>query len=176
MLLVTHSVPTVRQSPLAAATAHAGGHLHVQAETFLVETNSRVELFDLTDRIVAIVNRLGLREGLLNLAPLHTTCALFVNEYQSALAQDIARFMERAVDRDADWRHNDPAYSDCDRQNADAHLRAMLLGHGLTVQISGGELALGQWQRLLLAEFDGPRARLIRLQAWGLANPTPLSI
>ena len=45
--------------------------------------------------------------------------------------------------------HNDPDHSDCDRQNADSHLRAMLLGHSLTMQISGGELVLGQWQRIL---------------------------
>ena len=41
--------------------------------------------------------------------------------------------------------------------NADSHLRALLLGHSLTLQISGGEVVLGQWQRLLMAELDGPR-------------------
>ena len=45
--------------------------------------------------------------------------------------------------------HNDPEHSDCDRNNADAHLRAMLLGHSMTLQVTGGELVLGQWQRVL---------------------------
>jgi secondary thiamine-phosphate synthase enzyme len=72
------------------------------------------------------------------------------------------------VQREADWRHNDPAHSDCDRMNADSHLRAMLLGHTLTVQVSGGELVLGQWQRLLLAELDGPRTRTLRVTAMGI--------
>ena len=40
----------------------------------------------------------------------------------------------------------------------------MLLGHSLTLQISGGELVLGQWQRVLVAELDGPRARTMRVQ------------
>jgi thiamine phosphate synthase YjbQ (UPF0047 family) len=53
--------------------------------------------------------------------------------------------------------------------NADSHLRAMLLGHSLTLQISGGELVLGQWQRILAAELDGPRARTLRIQAFGVA-------
>ena len=44
------------------------------------------------------------------------------------------------------------------------HLRAMLLGHNLTLQISGGEVVLGQWQRILMVELDGPRTRAIRLQ------------
>ena len=67
------------------------------------------------------------------------------------------------VDRDAEWMHNDPEHSDCDRMNADAHLRAMLLGHSLTLQVSAGEVVLGQWQRVLVAELDGPQiARRVR--------------
>ena len=50
---------------------------------------------------------------------------------------------------------------------ADAHLRALLLGHSVTLQVSGGELVLGQWQRVLMAELDGPRARSLRLKILG---------
>jgi len=59
-------------------------------------------------------------------------------------------------------------HSDCDRQNADSHLRAMFLGHGLSLQISGGELVLGQWQRVLMAELDGPRTRSLRITVMGI--------
>jgi len=55
--------------------------------------------------------------------------------------------------------------------NADAHLRAMLLGHSLSLQVSGGEIVLGQWQRILLAELDGPRSRTLRLQMMGIDRP-----
>jgi secondary thiamine-phosphate synthase enzyme len=54
--------------------------------------------------------------------------------------------------------------------NADSHLRAMLLGHSLTLQVTGGEVVLGQWQRVLAAEMDGPRARTIRVQLMGTAQ------
>ena len=101
---------------------------------------------------------------------MHTTCAVLINEFQTALLADIKRLLEGVVARDAQWMHNDPDYSDCDRMNADSHLRAMLLGHSLTLQISGGELVLGQWQRILAAELDGPRARTLRIQAFGLAS------
>ena len=100
---------------------------------------------------------------------MHTTCAVFMNESQKALHADIKRLLEAMVDRDADWKHNDPDHSDCDRFNADAHLRAMLLGHSLTLQISGGELVLGQWQRVLVAELDGPRSRTLRVQVLGIS-------
>jgi len=93
---------------------------------------------------------------------------VLINESQSALMADIKRFLEQVVDRDADWLHNDPAHSDCDRFNADAHLRALLLGPAITLQIAGGDLVLGQWQRVLLAELDGPRARSLRVQVMGL--------
>ena len=57
----------------------------------------------------------------------------------------------------------------CDRMNADSHLRALLLGHSLTLQVSGGEVVLGQWQRILMAELDGPRARSLRVQIFGIS-------
>jgi secondary thiamine-phosphate synthase enzyme len=100
---------------------------------------------------------------------MHTTCALFINEFQTALLSDIKRFLEHVVARDAEYLHNDPNYSDCDRMNADSHLRALLLGHSLTLQVSGGEVVLGQWQRILMAELDGPRARSLRIQIFGVS-------
>jgi secondary thiamine-phosphate synthase enzyme len=118
---------------------------------------------------MAIVRQAGIAEGLVNLFSTHTTCTLFINEFQSALTADIKTFLEQIVARDANWRHNDPRHSDCDRMNADAHLRSLLLPHGLSLQVSGGEIVLGQWQRVLLAEFDGPRRRTLRVQIMGTA-------
>jgi secondary thiamine-phosphate synthase enzyme len=163
------STATVRETPLRDATTAASGGLLVHGETFTVETHERVEVIDLTDRVMALVGQRGVREGFVNLWSMHTTCALFINEFQVALLADIREFLERTVARDAAYRHNDPEHSDCDRLNADSHLRAMLLGHSLTLQVSGGEVVLGQWQRILAAELDGPRARSLRVQVIGLA-------
>jgi secondary thiamine-phosphate synthase enzyme len=124
---------------------------------------------DLTDRVMAHVRTVPVREGVASVWSLHTTCALFINEAQVALEADIRQFLEEFAGRDRYYRHNDPQHSDCSRANADSHLRAMLLSHSLTLQISGGELVLGQWQRVLLAELDGPRTRSLRLQVMGIA-------
>jgi secondary thiamine-phosphate synthase enzyme len=148
-------------------TSAAGG-LTIQAETLTVQTEQRVELVDLTDRVMAYARATGIREGLANLWSMHTTCAVLINEAQRALHADIQSFLEQVVARDAEWLHNDPEHSDCDRFNADAHLRAMLLGHSLALQVTGGEVVLGQWQRILIAELDGPRARTVRLQVMGI--------
>jgi secondary thiamine-phosphate synthase enzyme len=141
----------------------------VRGEVLTVQTQERVELTDVTDRVVSVVSEANVREGIVSLWSMHTTFAVFMNESQKALHADIKRLLETMVDRDADWMHNDPVHSDCDRLNADAHLRAMLLGHSLTLQISGGALVLGQWQRVLVAELDGPRSRTLRVQVMGIA-------
>lgn len=164
------STVTIRQTPVPAASA-TGGSLVVRAQNVTVQTNERVELVDITDRLTAFVADAGVAEGVLSVWSLHTTCAVFINESQSALHADIKRALEQIIDRHGDWMHNDPAHSDCDRVNADAHLRAMLLGHSLTLQVSAGEVVLGQWQRVLAAELDGPRARTIRLQIMGISGP-----
>jgi secondary thiamine-phosphate synthase enzyme len=162
------STITARQTPAASGTATTGG-LVIHAHTFTVPTADRVQLVDITDRVSAVVHASGVREGLASLWSLHTTCAVFINENQSALHADIRQFLEQTVLRHGKWMHNDPEHSDCDRNNADAHLRAMLLGHGMTLQVSGGELVLGQWQRILTAELDGPRERSFRVQVQGIA-------
>ena len=133
-----------------------------------VETTGRIDLTDVTDRLMAAARDSGIRDGIVSLWSMHTTLAVFINESQQALHADIVRLLETMVPRDADWKHNDPEHSDCDRLNADAHLRAMLLGHSLTLQVAGGEVVLGQWQRVLAAELDGPRARTLRLQIMGI--------
>jgi secondary thiamine-phosphate synthase enzyme len=161
------SSETLRETPLRAASV--SGPLIVHAESLLVQTDKRIELVDVTDVVMERIRQSGVREGMASLWSMHTTCALFINEAQKALHADIMRVLEQVVDRDAEWMHNDPRHSDCDRMNADSHLRAMLLGHSVTLQISGGEPVLGQWQRVIAAELDGPRARSIRVQVMGVA-------
>jgi secondary thiamine-phosphate synthase enzyme len=163
------STVTVREKPVDSVASANAGSLTIHGETFVVQTDQRVEVIDLTNRVMEVVRQFDIREGLVSIWSMHTTCTLFINEYQVALLADIKRFLERMVARDAEYLHNDPNHSDCDRMNADSHLRAMLLGHNLTLQISGGEVVLGQWQRVLMAELDGPRARSLRVQIFGIS-------
>ena len=164
------STVTVRESPVPELSTASSGGLIIHGETMVISTDQRVEVVDLTDRLMAFVRKLDLHEGMVSLWSLHTTCTLFINEFQSALTSDIKRFLEQMVDRDGEWKHNDPDHSDCDRMHAASHIRALLLGHSLTLQVSDGELVLGQWQRVLMGELDGPRARTLRLQVWGIAE------
>lgn len=142
-------------------------HRFVRSYRLAVSTRARLELLNLTGRLAAVVRASGVRDGLAVLSSLHTTTALFLNEWQPALLTDIQRFLEQLVPRDRHYRHNDPRFSDCERSNADAHLRALLLGHQLVLPIQAGTLALGPFQAVILAELDGPRQRNLQLQILG---------
>src|SRR5947207_9251794 len=149
------STVTARETPVEHIASATAGGLTIHGETFVVQTDQRVEVVDLTNRVMEFVRRFNVREGFVSLWSMHTTCTLFINEFQVALLSDIKRFLETMVARDAAYMHNDPQHSDCDRMNADSHLRAMLLGHNLTLQINGGLIVLGQWQRMLIAQHGG---------------------
>src|SRR3977135_2200507 len=163
------STVTVREKPVEDVASAKVGGLTIHGETFFIQTDQRIELVDLTNRIMEFARRFNIREGLVSLWSMHTTCSLFINEFQTALLTDITRFLDQMRARDAEWMHNNPTHTDCDRMNADSHLRALLLGHNLTLQVSGGEVVLGQWQRILMAELDGPRARSLRIQIFGIS-------
>lgn len=164
-----NSTATVRKTPVSDVSAATPGGFLIHGETMSVATGRHIELVDITDRVMDLVHRLQVREGMVSVWSMHTTCAILINESQKALLADMERFLEEMVARDEEWLHNDPAHSDCSRQNADSHLRAMLLGHSLAIQVSGGEPVLGHWQRILVAELDGPRERALRVQVWGIA-------
>ena len=131
-------------------------------------TNDRLQLLNITDRINEIVRKSGVRDGIVHLQSLHTTSSVFINEWQDALLHDVRGFFEQLVDRNEYYRHNDPEYSDCERRNADAHLRGMIMGQTLCLQVRNASVLLGTWQSIIFAEFDGPRSRSLAVQVSGV--------
>jgi secondary thiamine-phosphate synthase enzyme len=139
----------------------------VVAHVLNFTTRHRFELINLTQQVEELVGKTGIRAGLALLQSLHSTAALFVNEWQEALLEDFRTLLEQAVRANAPWRHNDPRYSDCDRSNAASHLRALLLGSSAVLAVRRGQLVRGTWQSIILAELDGPRTRSVSLQILG---------
>jgi len=144
------------------------GTYRVVNTTIKVCTEEREELYNLSKTVRDFVKSSGIRAGLVNVASLHTTSAIFINEWQEALVHDVKAYLSSLINKDDYYRHNDPAWSDCDRHNADSHLRSLMLGMNLTLQITDGDVVLGEWQSVIMAELDGPRERTIRLQAMGV--------
>ncbi len=135
--------------------------------SFRLETDARIKISDITKLVREAIQHSPVSTGIALVNTLHTTCALFINEYQAALIDDLRTLCERLVPDRGGYRHDDPRYSDCERGNASAHLRAALLGRSIAVGVADGELALGRFQSIIFAEFDGPRRRDIAVLVIG---------
>ncbi|MCU4740296.1 secondary thiamine-phosphate synthase enzyme YjbQ [Natronoglomus mannanivorans] len=120
---------------------------------FDVATDDRLTTVDVTDRIGAAIPE-DCREGVCTVFVQHTTAALVVQENEPRLRGDLESFLSGLV---PDEGH---AHDELDG-NADAHLRATLLGPSVTVPVEDGALALGRWQSIFLVECDGPRTRRV---------------
>ena len=142
--------------------------LKVVRKTVTLLSESRTQLLDITKQVRDVVLSADVKEGMVLINSLHTTCALFVNEFQGALVEDLTNLLNRLVKERNGYRHDDPRYSDCERGNAHAHLRAALLGRSIAVGINGGEMSLGRFQSVIFAELYGPRERSIDLQIMGV--------
>ena len=141
--------------------------MKVFSTTFTLSTEERTEISDITKQVREALQQFPVSEGIALVNTLHTTCALFINEFQAALIDDLKGLVERLVPERGGYRHDDPRYSDCERGNAHSHLRAALLGRNITVGVSNGELMLGRFQSIIFAELDGPRKREITIQVIG---------
>jgi len=141
--------------------------MKVFSTVFTLPTEERTEVSDITKLIREAVEQFPVANGMVLINTLHTTCALFINEFQSALIDDLKTLIERLVPERSGYRHDDPRFSDCERGNAHAHLRAALLGRNIAIGLVNGELSLGRFQSVIFAELDGPRKREITVQVMG---------
>lgn len=119
-----------------------------------VRSHEREQLLDITRAVAAEVDASGVTDGVLYLWSLHTTCAITVNEGADPdVARDIVTALRRLVPHEGDYRHAEG--------NSDSHLKTLMTGPGQTLLIEDGALVLGTWQKVFLAEWDGPRTRRI---------------
>jgi secondary thiamine-phosphate synthase enzyme len=132
-----------------------------------VTTEQRTQLTDVTGLVTDAIRAFPVNTGMVLINTLHTTCALMVNEFQAAIVADLKTLIHSLVPDEGAYCHNDARYSDCERGNAQAHLRAALLGRSIALPIQDGELVLGRFQSVILAEFDGPRRREMSVQVIG---------
>lgn len=164
------SLPKLEEAVVNEGTAHAALSVGFKITHKVLDwiTADRMELLNITDRINEVVRRSGIREGIVHLQSLHTTTGVFLSEWQDALIDDVRTFLDQAIRRDSYYKHNDPDHSDCERRNADSHLRGMMMGQTLSLQVRNAKVLLGTWQSIVLAEFDGPRSRSVAVQVSGV--------
>ncbi len=129
-------------------------------KTFTIPSSSRQQVLDITEEVQSAVEESGICSGICLVSVPHATCALYLNENEDGLTHDVLTLVNGVSARDS-WYH--------DRldQNASAHLGAILLGNSVTIPLEGSHVLLGTWQRILLAELDGPRHRRVNVTITG---------
>lgn len=127
------------------------------ARTLSIRTSRRTELKDVTAEIEAVVSESACLDGTCHLYVPHTTAGVVINEGDDpAVARDIEATLDRLIPHRAGYEHAEG--------NSDSHIKTALVGSSETVWIENGRLALGRWQAIFLAEFDGPRTRELRVK------------
>ncbi|HEY4009060.1 MAG TPA: secondary thiamine-phosphate synthase enzyme YjbQ [Acidobacteriaceae bacterium] len=139
--------------------------MKVHTEYLTFTTRARYEMVHITPQVDAIVRKSGVDDGLCFVSPMHITAAIYVNDNESGLIEDIGRWLEQLAPRNPNYRHHQTG-----EDNADAHLKALLLHHETTLPITRGRLDLGTWQRIFYAEFDGQRAKRVIVKVLGKAK------
>jgi secondary thiamine-phosphate synthase enzyme len=116
-------------------------------------TTAHKQCVEITDRVRDVVRESGVDHGLCHVAVLHATAAIVVNENDDPnIGVDLLTALDRAIPDHAGWLH------DRVDDNAQAHIKAAILGPSETIPIRDGDLLLGTWQGVILVELDGPRA------------------
>jgi secondary thiamine-phosphate synthase enzyme len=123
-----------------------------------IQTTARTELIDITDRVRATVKDSGIKDGICVISTRHTTSSIIVNENERGLRGDILEMLESLVPGNKSYAHNSID------NNADAHLRAVMLGMSETIPIEDGHLVIGTWQSIFFVELDGPRNRSVNVK------------
>lgn len=127
-------------------------------QSIQVKTSRRTQLVDITQDVQRIVSALGIRAGTCFLYLPHTTAGIIINEHADPdVASDAEGTLDRLVPMAGPYRHTEG--------NSDSHVKTMLAGGTQFVFVEEGKLALGRWQGIFLAEFDGPRERRVYVKA-----------
>jgi secondary thiamine-phosphate synthase enzyme len=120
--------------------------------TFTITTTQHKQCIDITDRVRTIVHRTLVKSGLCHVMVLHATAAIIVNENDDPnIGVDLLTALDRVIPDHANWLH------DRVDDNAQAHIKAAVLGPSETIAVRDGDLLLGTWQGIMLVELDGPR-------------------
>lgn len=125
-------------------------------------TTTHREYINVTDRVAGIVAQSGIKEGMVLVSAMHITAAVYVNDAEDGLIQDIDEWLEGLAPFNAHYRHHRTGET-----NGDSHLKSLLMHHEVIVPITNGRLDFGPWQQIYYAEFDGQRRKRVVVKAMG---------
>jgi len=125
-----------------------------------VNTRDRQGFYDITPQLQALVRESGVDDGVCYVFCPHTTAGLTLNEnWDPDVRHDMGMALDALSPARPGYRHGEG--------NSPSHVKSSLLGANTFVFVENGRLALGRWQGVYLAEFDGPRGRRVWVKIIG---------
>ncbi|MFO7851192.1 MAG: secondary thiamine-phosphate synthase enzyme YjbQ [Bacteroidota bacterium] len=122
-------------------------------EIITISTHQRNCLYDIGPEVADIVNKSGIKEGLVNIFARGATAAIMIQEnWDESVQADVVSLLAKLIPPGI-WEH--------DRQdnNGDSHLKSGLVSPSETIPLINGKMALSTWQNIFFCEFDGPRKK-----------------
>lgn len=135
--------------------------MKISLKDLTISSNQEVDIINITDEIKKQVKESNINNGVVNIFSQHTTIAFYINEDEPNLREDIETLLEKLVPKGVSYQHN------LKDDNADSHLRSIILLPFVILPIEKGEISLGTWQNIMCIDLDGPRKRRIRIQIIG---------
>jgi len=123
-------------------------------QTLTIASSKNKQVIDITDEVNELVAAGKIADGLCHLFVAHTTAALTTADLDPGTDLDMLDAFAEMVPR-LQYRHpHNPAH-------VPDHILSSLIGPAVTLPVKKGVLVLGQWQRVVLVEFDGPKERQV---------------
>lgn len=130
-------------------------------EYLTFQTAKREEFVLITNQVEQVVRKSGIAEGMVLVSAMHITAAVYVNDAEDGLIEDIKEWL-RGLAPDKDYRHHRTG-----EDNGSAHLKNLILHHQVILPVTNGKLDLGPWQQVYYAEFDGLRRKRVVIKVMG---------
>lgn len=125
------------------------------------ETPKEIQFVRITDQVANLVARTGIQEGFCLVSAMHITAAVYVNDWEEGLIEDIQEWLDHLAPK-KNYRHHRTG-----EDNGEAHLKNLIMHHQVILPITSGRLDLGPWQQVFYAEFDGRRKKRVVVKAIG---------
>ena len=125
-------------------------------------TNKRREYINITSEVEKTVAKSGINEGMALVSAMHITAAVYINDDEAGLIQDIDEWLEKLAPSGKPYRHHRTG-----EDNGDAHLKNLIMHHEVIVPVTGGKIDVGPWQQVFYAEFDGQRRKRVVIKVIG---------
>lgn len=125
-------------------------------------TKKRREYINITREVEGAVAESGIQEGFVLVSAMHITAGVYVNDAEEGIIEDLDEMLERLAPYRKEYHHHRTG-----EDNADAHLKSLLLHHEVIVPVTAGKLDLGPWQQIYYAEFDGQRRKRVIIKVLG---------